>query len=247
MEKKDLFVLIIGAKSDIALALARGFAEEGYSLYLSARTVSDLEERAKDLTIRYGVSVKLKELDVTDFSSHLSFVQSLDPFPYGVVYCAGYLPDQKKAEKDWKETEKTLHVNFTGAVSLLNCIADRMEERGEGFIVGISSVAGDRGRKSNYIYGSAKAGFSAYLSGLRGRLFRKKIVVMTVKPGFVQTKMTRHLSLPPLLTASPEEVAKGIIQGIKKKKEILNVRKIWWWIMLVLKVLPESVFKRVSF
>ena len=154
--------------------------------------------------------------------------------------------DQQRAQKDFKEAKKIIDTNYTGIVSIFNIIANVFEKRKSGFIVGISSVAGDRGRKSNYIYGSAKAALTAYLSGLRNRLYGSKVHVMTVKPGFVDTKMTKGMDLPEKLTAKPKEVAKDIYIAQQKGKDILYTKWIWKWIMLIIKIIPEWKFKGMS-
>ena len=240
------YVLIIGAKSDIAKAVAREYAKNGYDLYLAARNVSELEGFKKDIEIRSNRLVELKEFDMVAFDSHQAFYDALEPKPLGVIVAAGYMVDQKVAENSLKESLNTLHVNFTGCVSLLNVIANDFEKQKNGFIVGISSVAGDRGRKANYIYGSAKAGFSAYLSGLRNRLHVSGVQVLTVKPGFVNTKMTEGLDLPSKLTAEPEDVAHDIFKAQQKGKDVLYTKCIWKLIMLVIKNIPEFMFKKMS-
>lgn len=240
------YVLIIGAKSDIAKALAREYAKNGYNLILAARKSEELEDFAKDIKIRYGREVILKDFDITDFDKHMQFYEELPHKPIGVVVSVGYLGDQKKAQVDWKEAHNIINVNYVGAVSILNIIANDFEKRKEGFIIGISSVAGDRGRKANYIYGSAKAGFTAYLSGLRNRLHKSKVQVLTVKPGFVATKMTEGMDLPKKLTATPEEVAKYIFKAQQKGKDVIYVKPIWRWMMLVIKLIPEKIFKRLE-
>lgn len=240
------YVLIIGAKSDIAKAVAREYAKNGYDLYLAARNVSELEGFKKDIEIRSNRRVELKEFDMVAFDSHQAFYDALEPKPIGVIVAAGYMVDQKVAENSLADSLNTLHVNFTGCVSLLNVIANDFEKQKSGFIVGISSVAGDRGRKANYIYGSAKAGFSTYLSGLRNRLHVSGVQVLTVKPGFVNTKMTEGLDLPAKLTAEPEDVAHDIFNAQQKGKEVLYTKCIWKLIMLVIKHIPEFMFKKMS-
>jgi short-subunit dehydrogenase len=240
------YVLIIGAKSDIAMATARVYAAHGYNLYLAGREINVLKKAADDIMIRNSVKVELKTFDMTDFTSHEAFYTLLDPKPVGVIMVAGYMAEQSLCETNLEATLNTIHVNYTGGVSILNVIANDMEKREEGFIVGVSSVAGDRGRKTNYIYGSAKAGFSAYLSGLRNRLYSFNVTVLTVKPGFVYTKMTEHLALPVKLTAEPEEVAHDIYNAQQKGKNVLYTKSIWWVIMLVIKHIPEVIFKRMS-
>jgi short-subunit dehydrogenase len=158
----------------------------------------------------------------------------------------GYLGDQSKAETNWEEARRIIDTNYTGCVSILNVVAEAYAKKGAGTIVGISSVAGDRGRQSNYIYGSAKAGFTAYLSGLRNRLFKQKVNVITVKPGFVNTKMTAGLKLPPGLTAQPDQVAKRVGAAVSSGKSVVYVLPIWALVMLVIRCLPEFIFKRLK-
>lgn len=239
-------VLIIGAKSDIAKALAREYANHGYDLYLASRNTEELSGLKSDIEIRTGQKVKLCEFDIIDFATHENFYNSLKPKPLGIIVVTGYMADQKKCENDFTKTLNTINVNYTGAISILNIVANNMEKERHGFIVGISSVAGDRGRKSNYIYGSSKAGFSTYLSGLRNRMFDSGVHVLTVKPGFVATKMTKGLDLPAKLTTQPEEVAKDIFIAQQKKKNILYTKWIWQYIMLIIQHLPESIFKKMT-
>lgn len=240
------YVLIIGAKSDIAKEVAREYAKNGYDLYLAARDTKELEDFQQDIKIRSNIDVKLKEFDMAKFETHQEFYESLEPKPLGVIVVAGYMAEQKECENDFTKTLNTINVNYTGAVSILNIISNDMEKNKNGFIVGVSSVAGDRGRKANYIYGSSKAAFSNYLSGLRNRLSESKVNVLTVKPGFVATKMTEHLDLPEKLTASAEEVAKDIFKAQQKGKDILYTKGIWKFIMLIIKNIPEFIFKKMS-
>ncbi len=239
-------LLIIGAKSDIAKAIAHAYASNHTNICLSARNVTGLESFASNLRIRYRVNVTLHELDVSDTTSHAHFYETLDPKPNGVVVAAGHMTEQSVAQMSLEETLNTINVNFTGAVSLLNIIANDFEQRKDGFIVGISSVAGDRGRKTNYIYGAAKAGFTAYLSGLRNRLFESGVHVMTVKPGFVNTKMTAGLDLPEKLTAEPSDVAQEILNAQQKEQDVLYTKWIWRYIMLIIKHIPEFMFKKMN-
>ena len=138
-----------------------------------------------------------------------------------------------------------METNYTGAVSILEIVASDFEARGHGFIIGFSSVAGERGRQSNYIYGSAKGGLTVYLSGLRNRLARRGVHVMTVLPGFVRSRMTEGMDLPERLTATPEEVAEDVYRAYRRKKDILYTMWFWRWIMIVIRSIPESMFKRL--
>ncbi|HEX2535106.1 MAG TPA: SDR family NAD(P)-dependent oxidoreductase, partial [Chitinophagaceae bacterium] len=159
-------------------------------------------------------------------------------------YVAGYMTENETAIRSLDETLRTIHTNYTGAVSILNVVAADYMARKSGTIVGISSVAGLRGRQSNYIYGSAKAGFTAYLSGLRNRLFHEGAHVVTVLPGFVYTKMTEHLNLPKLLTAQPEAVGSVVYEAVQGKKNTVYVKWFWRWIMLIITSVPEFIFKK---
>jgi len=240
------YILIIGAKSDIAKAVAKKYAEKGYNLYLAARKSEKLNTFANDLIIRASIDIECVELDVLDYLSHANFYDNLKEKPLGVIFLAGFLGNQYEAQKNFNEAQKIINTNFTSAVSLLNIIADDFEERKNGFIIGVSSVAGDRGRGSNYFYGSAKAAFSTYLSGLRNRLSASNVNVLTVKPGFVYTKMTEGMNLPTRLTSNPIDIAEDIFKAQKSKKNILYTNWKWKWIMLVIKAIPERFFKKMN-
>ena len=240
------YILIIGGKSDIAKAVAKKYAENGYDLYLAARKSNELEKFARNINIRTQKHIKCIELDILDYASHKNFYDALEEKPLGVISVVGYLGNQDKAQTNFMEAQKIINTNYAGLVSLLDIIAHDFEKRKKGFIIGISSVAGDRGRKSNYIYGSAKAGFTTYLAGIRNRLYNANIQVMTVKPGFVATKMTQKMNLPEKLTAEPEQVAEDIYQAQQKGKNIIYTKWIWKWIMLIIKNIPEWKFKKMS-
>jgi len=244
MENK--YVLILGGTSDIGLALAHQYAKAGYYIYLASRRVERLEKDAADIRIRYQVEVILLEFDALKFDLHASFCEALNPFPVISICVFGFLTDQLEAERDWNAARLMIDTNFTGATSILHHLANGAEEQGEGTLVGISSVAGDRGRASNYYYGSAKAGFSAFLSGLRNRLVKKNIHVLTVKPGYVRTKMTAALVLPGLLTANPEKTAEDIFYAVKRKRNVLYTKWMWRYIMLIIRNIPEFIFKRLG-
>lgn len=240
------FVLIIGSQSDIGKAVARAYAREGHDLYLASRNADDNQDFAKDIQIRFDRQAMCIELDILDYETHQNCYESLHARPVGVIAVVGFLGNQDAAQSDFSETRKIIDTNYTGIVSFLSIVANDFEARGSGFIVGITSVAGDRARKSNYIYGSSKAAMSAYLSGLRNRLSSANVDVMTVKPGFVNTKMTAGIDLPRALTVQPDDVANAIIKAHKRKRNVIYVHWIWRWIMLVIKVIPERVFKRTS-
>lgn len=240
------YILIIGAKSDIAKEVARVYAKNGFSLYLAARGIETFGGFASDIRLRNSVDIQLKEFDIVDFENHQNFYENLSPKPQGVIVVAGYMANQKECEEDFTKALQTINVNYVGAVSILNIIANDFEKIKDGFIVGVSSVAGDRGRKANYIYGSSKAAFSAYLSGIRNRLYSSNVKVLTVKPGFVATKMTARLDLPAKLTASPEEVALDIFKAQQNGKDVIYTKAKWRLIMIIIKHIPEFIFKKLS-
>jgi short-subunit dehydrogenase len=239
-------VLILGAASDIARATARAFAAEGHPIQLAARRVARLDADKADLEIRYGVPVTLHELDATALETHAAFVDGLPDLPQVAVCAVGMLGNQAESAADPLRAAEVMRSNFEGPASLLGVLANAMESRGSGTLVGISSVAGLRGRASNYVYGSAKAGFSAYLSGLRNRLAGRGVHVVTVLPGFVATAMTEGMDLNPRLTAAPEEVAQAIVGAVKKNRNIVYIRPIWRLIMTIIRALPEPIFKKTS-
>lgn len=239
-------VLILGATSDVAIACAHVYAKEKHKLYLAGRDKRALEILASDIRIRYQVEVTPILFDAVKFEEHEQVWAQLNPTPEITICVFGLLGDQAVSAKDWKACKAVIDSNYTGAVSILNIIANTYEQRNAGTIVGISSVAGERGRKSNYIYGSAKAGFTAYLSGLRNRLAAAGVHVVTVKPGFIFTRMTEHLTLPKPLTATPEQVAKAIAKAVNKKKNVIYVLPIWQLIMLIIRNIPEGIFKKLK-
>ena len=240
-------VLILGAKSDMAKATAEYYAKNGWNLSLAGRNViAELSTFSGRLKDDYGCEINLYELDILDFQSHTDFFKSFQQKPDGVICFIGFLGDQQKSEMDFNETETVIDSNFTGIVSLLNIFANYFEEKEDGFIVAVSSVAGDRGRKSNYTYGSAKAALTTYLSGLRNRLSPKNVHVMTVKPGFVTTKMTKNLDLPELLTVSPDYVAKKIFKMQQRRADQIYIPGYWYFIMTFIKLIPERVFKKLN-
>lgn len=243
--KNTRSILVLGATSDIGIAIAVAFARENFSLLLAGRDVAHLHRIQKDLSIRENADARVVAFDAIDYESHRNFYKSLDPKPDVCACVFGYLGDQDEAEADWAEASRIIDVNYKGAVSILNIVADDFVKRGGGTIIGVSSVAGDRGRQSNFIYGSAKAAFTTYLSGLRNKLFSKHVHVMTVKPGFVNTKMTEDLELPGLLTAQPEKVADAVYNAFEKGKDVIYVLPAWRLIMLVIVSLPEFIFKRI--
>ena len=240
------YVVIVGAGSDMAKAIARKYAENGYNLYLTARNEDQLQQLKKDIVCRFEVDVITSVLDLASLNSHRPQTQALPQDTIGCVMAVGYLGDQELAQNDTTELTTTINSNLTGVIHYLNHFANLLESKKEGFIVAIGSVAGDRGRKKNYIYGCAKAGLEAYLSGLRNRLYDKNVSVLAVKPGFVYTKMTQDMDLPEKLTSTPEHVAMSVFKGQQKGRNVIYVSAIWQLIMLIIKYIPESIFKKLD-
>lgn len=239
-------VLILGATSEMAMAIAQKFGAESYDIQLAARNIEQLKPLQSDIAIRYNVNCSAHTFNATDFTSHKTFFSQLSPAPEITICVFGYLGENEKAMTDWVEAKTIIETNYTGAVSILNIAAAHYIAVGKGTIVGVSSVAGERGRQSNYMYGSAKAGFTAYLSGLRNRLTREGAHVITVLPGFVYTRMTEELNLPKLLTAKPVEVGEAVFLAFNNNKNVIYVRWFWRWIMLIIKLIPEPIFKKLK-
>ena len=241
-------VLILGATSSIARAIASEFARDGTDLFLGGRDLSELQHMAADLEIRHGIQAHCGSVDAADFAAHEEFlenaIRTLGNIQ-GVVFAIGYLGEQPSESVDSGAALRIISVNLGAAISLLEPIANILEKQGHGFIMGLSSVAGERGRQSNYVYGAAKAGLSVYLDGLRHRLDRQGVKVITLKLGFVDTEMTygrRGL----FLVASPEQVATLALKTLRKPSGIYYIPCFWRLIMLVIRWIPESIFKRLT-
>ncbi|MDJ0836214.1 MAG: SDR family oxidoreductase [Acidobacteriota bacterium] len=242
-------IMIIGATSGIAQAAARLLAKQGARLFLVARNGEALNAVAEDLRTHGAAAVGSRVMDLNDTAGHGDLVQQANDFLDGKMDTAliahGSLGDQKVGETDWQTAQAEFQTNFLSAASLLTHLANRFEAAGKGCIAVISSVAGDRGRQSNYIYGAGKAAVSVFAEGLRNRLYHKGVHVVTIKPGFVATPMTAHLKQGPLF-ASPETVAKGILKAIAKRKNVVYLPWFWRYIMLVVKLMPEFIFKKLK-
>lgn len=238
--------LVVGATSDIGRAVARRLAADGCALQLAARDAEALAGEAADLRAAADGAVTAHRCDVLDADGGVSLLDALDALPDVAVCVVGTMGDERAARRDGAAAERIMRTNYVGPALLTAALAERFERRGSGVLVGVSSVAGDRGRASNYVYGSAKAGFSAFLSGLRHRLAGSGVHVVTVKPGYVRTRMTRGLDLPPRLTAEPDDVARAVVRAIRRRRDVVYVRRIWRVIMLVVRALPERVFKRTK-
>lgn len=248
MNKNRKSVLIVGATSDIGRATALTYAVAGWEVHLAGRSLEAVQREADDIGTRSGATVAVHRLDILESKRLEEFVTGLPALPDTVVCVVGELGEQTRAEKEIEHASLVIRTNFEGPALLLGLVAERFAVRGSGTIVGISSVAGDRGRASNYVYGAAKAGFTAFLSGLRNRLASSGVRVITVKPGFVRTRMTAGMKLPGPLTAEPAEVGAAIFVAAEEKRsrDTIYVRSIWWPLMTAIRSIPEPLFKRLK-
>ncbi|MBN1688390.1 MAG: SDR family oxidoreductase [Candidatus Omnitrophica bacterium] len=247
-EIKRRKILVLGATSALGYEALKHFAKDGDQFFLVARNPKRLETVADDLKVRGAGKVETLQADFNDFDRHPKLIAQAVSALGGlttVLIAHGLLPDQGACQKDYALTEEALRVNFLSEVSLLTIIANQFEEQKQGEIAVITSVAGDRGRASSYVYASAKAALDTFLSGLRNRLAKSNVQVLTIKPGLIETPMTANLERKPLIV-KPTGVGRDIYKAILKKKEVLYTP--WWWriIMAVLVCIPEKIFKRTN-
>jgi short-subunit dehydrogenase len=239
--------IVLGASSAIGRAYARALARPDVRLILAGRDMEDLRATAADLRIASGARVEIASFDAVDFPSHAALAQTWAGAvgPLNIVLVFGLMPEQVAIDSDPNLARACIDATFTGAVSVLHHLAPHLEKRKTGTIIGIGSVAGDRGRLKNYVYGSAKAGLHTYFAGMRNRLARSGVHVLTVKPGFVDTAMTWGLS-GLFLVASPDLVARKSLAAAAKGRNVCYVPGFWRLIMLIIKAIPEWIFKRLS-
>ena len=238
--------VVLGAGSDMARPFLRRLAGTGATLFLAGRNAADLEALAQDLRLRGAAAAEVVAFDARDAAGYPALVARLAACE-GVLNAAsfvGSMPDQAAIDADPGLIAGVIADNFTGPATFLSLLAPVLEARGTGVVVGIGSVAGDRGRVGNYVYGAAKAAFATYLSGLRNRLARRGVHVMTVKPGPVDTRMTAGMKLP--FMSTPEAVAEDILHGLEKRRNEIYTAKIWALIMRVICTIPEPIFKKLS-
>jgi decaprenylphospho-beta-D-erythro-pentofuranosid-2-ulose 2-reductase len=241
-------VLIVGATSAIAEAVARIFAERGDALFLVGRNAAALADIAADLRVRGAKEVGSETLDANDLDAHEPMLDRAEQHLGGmdtVLIAYGTLSDQKACELSAALTVQEIGNNAVSVAALLTHIAARFEQRRAGSIAVISSVAGDRGRQSNYVYGSAKALVTAFLSGLRQRLYKSGVAVITIEPGFVDTPMTAAFRKG-LLWAKPQQVAAGIVRAIERSSTVVYLPAFWRPIMFMIRAVPESLFQRLK-
>lgn len=241
-------IVIFGATSAIAKAVARLYAKEANALFLVGRNEEQTQTLASDLKVRGAKAVHYAIADLAKPEQHsplIATIKQVFPKIDIVLIAHGVLPNQDACNQDAEKTIDAMTVNFISPISLLTLLANEMQAQGAGVIAVISSVAGERGRQSNYVYGAAKGGLSIFLQGMRNRLYAKGVAVLTIKPGFVDTPMTASFKKG-ALWAKPEQVAKGIVKAIEKRRDEVYLPAFWKWIMLVIRQIPESLFKRLS-
>jgi short-subunit dehydrogenase len=239
-------VLILGGTSTIARAIAGELAARGFDLALAGRDLAELEAVAADLRLRHGIATTVHRMDVLDMDRHAAtLAPCLTADLRGVVLAFGYLGDQRRAETDADEARRILDTNLTGCVIALNIVAAHLARTGGGFVCALSSVAGERGRQSNYVYGAAKAGLTAYLSGLRNRFAPAGVHVLTVKAGIVDTRMSAGMP-GAALAAPPAAVARAVVTALIRRRDVIYVPWFWQPIMLLIRLIPERIFKKLS-
>lgn len=236
-------ILILGGASDLGSSLAYKFASNGHNIQLALRKSSRLKKEKNALKDRFQIKVSLYDFDVLNTKNHEMFISNLDEIPDVVICLVGYLQETAITKGNDYECDLIMRTNFTGPVNILNKFADIFEKRRYGTIVGISSVAGEKVRSSNYVYGSSKAGFTAYLSGLSANLHSYNVKVLTIIPGYIDTKMIKNKKLPKFLVVSKERAVNIIYNAIKFNKDISYIDFRWKLVILFLKLIPNKIFK----
>lgn len=244
-------VILFGATSAIAEQTARQLVAQGASLYCVGRNRDKLMALIDDLKVRASSQQRIDGCvaDLTDSAQHAHLIDAAEHLLGGidgVLIAHGTLPDQQACQADTALTRQEIETNALSVINLLTLLANRFEQQQRGVIAVISSVAGDRGRQSNYVYGAAKGMVTLFLQGLRNRLAKANVDVVTIKPGFVDTPMTAAFDKGGPLWAEPEQIAKGIIKAMQKGKGEVYLPWFWWGIMLIIKHIPEAIFKRMS-
>lgn len=239
--------IILGASSSMAKAFTRAVVARGDGVLLCGRDMDDIGASAEDARLRGAPVAEAHPFDARDAKSFAPIVARAGETcgAVSVAVFVGSMPPQEEIDAEPGLVDGTVTDSFTGPAQFLQAIAPLMEERGAGSVVGVGSVAGDRGRLGNYVYGAAKAGFHTYLSGLRNRLARSGVHVVTVKPGFVDTAMTWGIE-GMFLVASPDKVATDILKAVRKKRNVIYTPFFWWGIMTIIRHIPEPIFKKMK-
>jgi len=243
---QEKWALVLGANSDIAKSCAKNFASNKFNICLASRDIDNCIATASDIEIRYEVKVSVVKFDATDLSSHTEFFDSLDFFPDVTLVSFGVLYNQIDLEKNFQLRKEMVDVNLLGVINSVENLLPMLLKRNKGSLVLMGSAAGDRGKRSNYIYGSTKAAIETYYEGVDHRLHNTGVRIILIKPGFVETKMTLGMDLPLVITASPHEVAKKVYNAVQKEKKVVYVRSIWRLIMLLIRLTPRFIFNKTS-
>jgi short-subunit dehydrogenase len=241
-------ILVLGGYSGIAQKVEEKWARQGASLYLVGRSQAKLEVVRNHLLVLGAKEVYIESADLNNLNAHKSILQRAVASLNGLdllFVCYGILPDQKMLEEEPEKIVENYNTNAISVIHFVTTSVNYFESRNAGTIAVVTSVAGERGRKSNYFYGSAKACVDIYLEGLRHRLFHSGVKVITIKPGVVDTPMTKELGKK-ILIASPERVAEDIIRGIENGKHIIYTPWYWKYILGVIKLLPERIFSKLE-
>lgn len=242
-------IVIIGATSGIAEAVARQYAKQGANLFLLARDAGRLQLVKDDLIVRGAAKVSIQKFDLMEVKTFSALVADVisDLKQIDLVLMApGSLPDQEACEADPELLIQQVTLNGTSCIALSQLFANALKNQGCGSIAIISSPAGDRGRQSNYIYGASKAALTVFAQGLRNKMVQYGVHVLTIKPGFVITAMTNSFDRSGFLWVKPEKIAGDIINAVERKKDSIYTPRIWFWIMLVIKSIPEGIFKKLK-
>ncbi|CAM5447699.1 SDR family oxidoreductase [Thauera mechernichensis] len=242
-------ILIIGATSAIATACARRWAMHGAAFFLAGRSPEKLAALANDLTVRGARAVTSAQFLAQDTAAHPALLDAALDALGGidvVLVAHGSLPDQTACQADPGCALEAFEINASSVIAVLTLLANQLERQGHGALAVITSVAGDRGRPSNYVYGSAKAAVSVFCEGLRARLHKAGVSLSDIRPGFVDTPMTQGMTLPAALVVSPDVIAKRIVTGIERNADIVYAPAFWWAIMLVIRYIPPAIYKRLT-
>lgn len=241
-------ILIIGASSAIAEATARRWAARGDALFLVARDAARLDAIAADLRVRGATRVACHAMDATDLAAHAAMLEAALAALGGLdvaLIAHGTLPEQKACAASVEQALAAIAVNGTSVIALATRIGNLLEQQKGGVLAVIGSVAGDRGRQSNYVYGTAKGMVDIFMQGLRHRLAKSGAQALTIKPGFVDTPMTRDFAKG-ALWAQPDDIARGIVKAVDARRDVAYLPGFWRLIMLVIRHIPEKIFKKTS-
>ena len=235
------WLLIIGGNSEIGFATAKIFARNGFNIHLASRNMEQLNLKKEIIKKSFNVECEASNLDLYDLVSIKNFVNQNQINPKIIMVAAGFLENEEKSY------EKIIKINYLNLIEIIeNLISKNLDKNTLSSVIGISSIAGEKGKKKNNIYSSSKAGFSNYLDGLRQRLYKENINVITIKPGYVKTKMIKNIDLPKALVSTPEKVGKIIFKSYKKKKAVVYAPYYWKLIMFIYKLVPEFIFKYIE-